>query len=91
MSEPTRQSGTMPHHNGKNRKFLFLYPLFSWKHQLRTYMIHGHLHNDTRADFCPLIRNRDRVLNARVDINGFEPVTLEELIENNRKFKRNQV
>ena len=46
------------------------YPMLSWKHQLRTYMIHGHIHNDTRADFWPLIRNRDRVLNAGVDING---------------------
>ncbi len=41
----------------------------------------------TRADFWPLIRNRDRVMNAGVDINGFEPVTLEELIENNKAFK----
>lgn len=65
------------------------YPMLSWKHQLRTYMIHGHIHNDTGADFWPLIRNRDRVLNAGVDINGFEPVTIEELIMNNKIFKDN--
>lgn len=63
------------------------YPLLTWRHKLKTYMIHGHIHNDTSTDFWPLIRDRERVLNAGVDINGFEPVTLEELIENNRRFK----
>ena len=64
------------------------YPLLTWRHMNKTYMIHGHIHNDTSSDFWPLIRNRERVLNAGVDINGFEPVTLDELIENNRIFKR---
>lgn len=50
-------------------------------------MIHGHLHNNTNADFFPLLVKRDRVLNAGVDINGFMPVTFEELCENNRIFK----
>ena len=39
------------------------------------------------ADYWPLIAERDQMLNAGVDINGFSPVTLEELIENNRRFK----
>ena len=38
-------------------------------------------------DFWPLLRSRDRVLNAGVDINGFQPVTFEELLENNRSWK----
>ena len=63
------------------------YPLLTWRHQKRTYMIHGHIHNDTSSDFWPLIRDRQRVLNAGVDINGFEPVTIEELIANNEAFK----
>ncbi len=50
-------------------------------------MIHGHIHNDRRADFWPLIAARERVLNAGVDINGFMPVTFEELVENNARFK----
>ena len=69
------------------------YPLLTWRHQKKTYMIHGHIHNDTTSDYWPLIRSRERLLNAGVDINKFEPVTLEELIENNMKFKdenRNQ-
>ena len=63
------------------------YPLLLWCHQKRTYMIHGHIHNDTSSDCWPLIRDRERLLNAGVDINGFEPVTLSELIENNKRFK----
>lgn len=53
----------------------------------RTYMIHGHIHADTSADFWPLIQRRDHVLNAGVDLNGYRPVTFDELVENNRKFK----
>ena len=53
----------------------------------RTYMIHGHIHADTSADFWPLIQCRDHVLNAGVDLNGYRPVTFDELVENNRKFK----
>ena len=53
----------------------------------RTYMIHGHINADTSADFWPLIQRRDHVLNAGVDLNGYRPVTFDELVENNRKFK----
>ena len=63
------------------------YPLLTWKHQLRSYMIHGHIHNNTAADYFPLIAARERLLNAGVDINGFRPVTFEELLENNEAFK----
>ena len=35
-----------------------------------------------------LIAARENVLNAGVDINGFRPVTFEELLENNRRFKK---
>lgn len=63
------------------------YPLLTWKHKLRTFMVHGHIHNDTTSDFFPLLAVRERVLNAGVDINGFRPVTFEELVANNRIFK----
>lgn len=62
--------------------------MLTWKHAMRSYMIHGHIHNDTSADFYPLIAARENVLNAGVDINGFRPVTFEELLENNRHFKK---
>lgn len=63
------------------------YPMLTWKHARRSYMIHGHIHADTNADFWPLIRCRDNVLNAGVDLNGYHPVTFDELVENNQKFK----
>lgn len=48
------------------------------------YMIHGHLHRSPQ--FHEILGSMPRVLNAGVDVNGFVPVTLEQLIENNRKF-----
>ena len=64
------------------------YPMMSWPGMSRGgYMIYGHIHNNTDADYWPLIASRDLMLNAGVDVNGFAPVTLEELIVNNRQFK----
>ncbi len=40
----------------------------------------------TDIDFYPLITRRGNILNAGVDMNGFKPVTFEELLENNRAF-----
>ena len=73
--------------DGQHSLTLCHYPLLSWKHARRSYMIHGHIHNDKTADFWPLIAVRDHVLNAGVDVNGFCPVTFDELLENNRRFK----
>ena len=64
------------------------YPLLSWRHQRQSYMIHGHIHGNTDMDFWPLLCARDRVLNAGVDVNGFQPVTFDELMENNIRWKR---
>lgn len=63
------------------------YPMLSWKHCQRSYMIQGHIHNDTEMDFWPLLATRSNVLNAGVDINFFQPVTFEELVANNEWFK----
>lgn len=65
------------------------YPLLSWKHAKTTYMIHGHIHANTDMDFWPLIKCRDHVLNAGVDVNGYQPVTFDELLDNNIAFKTN--
>ncbi len=75
--------------DGQNTFICCHYPMLSWRHQARHnfYMIHGHIHNDTSMDFWHLLVARERALNAGVDLNGFKPVTLEELIENNRVFK----
>lgn len=63
------------------------YPLMTWKHEKRTYMIHGHIHADTSSDFWPLIQRRENILNAGVDLNDYHPVAFDELVENNRRFK----
>ena len=66
---------------------LYHYPLLTWKRKLRTYVIHGHIHNDTTSGYFPLIATQERMLNAGVGISGFRPVTFEEMVENNRLFK----
>ena len=73
--------------DGKRGLTICHYPMLSWRRAKQTYMIHGHIHNDTRMDFWPLLCARPHVLNAGVDINGFMPVTFEELIENNARWK----
>ena len=73
--------------DGAHALTLCHYPMVTWKHTIRSYMIHGHIHVDTGADFWPLLRCRENVLNAGVDVNGYRPVTFDELVENNRKFK----
>ena len=73
--------------DGQHSLTLCHYPLLTWKHDTRSYMIHGHLHNNTRDDFFPAIAARENILNAGADINGFQPVTFDELTENNRRFK----
>ena len=73
--------------DGRHALTLCHYPLLTWKHAKKSYMVHGHIHNDTGADFWPLLAARDNVLNAGVDINGYQPVTFDELLENNRIFK----
>ena len=64
------------------------YPMMTWPgSRLESYMVYGHIHNNTNADFWPLIRTKARILNAGVDVNGFVPVTLEAMVGNNERFK----
>lgn len=48
-------------------------------------MIHGHLHNAQQEGYR-VLQQLPRVLNAGVDVNGFCPVTLQQLIKNNQLF-----
>lgn len=73
--------------DGKHALTLCHYPMFTWNHPRRSYMVHAHTHDDKSADYWPLMQARERVLNAGVDINGFAPVTFDEMLENNRRFK----
>ena len=62
------------------------YPMLSYPQARRGYMVYGHIHNNVRDDYWPLIARRSRMLNVGVDVNDFEPVTFDELVENNRAF-----
>lgn len=66
------------------------YPMLDWNgsHYFgHSFSICGHIHQRKEgrlsAEVFPLIKNQ---FNAGVDINNFEPVTFEELIENNARF-----
>ena len=54
---------------------------------MRCYMVFGHIHGNTDADYWPLIQANERMLNAGVDVNHFEPVTFEEMEANNLLYK----
>lgn len=68
--------------DGPHHIFLSHYPMLYDKP--KGYMIHGHLHGSDK--FHHILADMPRVLNAGVDINGFVPVTLEQLERNNRAF-----
>ncbi len=64
------------------------YPMLTWPGMSKGgYMIYGHIHNNTDADYWPYIASHDQMLNAGVDVNAFSPVSLDEMIVNNRHFK----
>ncbi len=70
---------------GQGNAILCHFPLVTY---IRKFQIHGHLHNRTDREYWGLLREMPCSLNAGVDINGFYPVSLDELIENNRIFKQ---
>ena len=58
------------------------------KFKFRGIMIHGHIHNFRNQNSgWSTIKGNKSILNAGVDINGFRPVTLWELEDNNNAFK----
>lgn len=75
-----------------HRVTLCHYPMLEWAESRNDdrkhlgFHIHGHIHNRISKEYIPLFR-KVNALNAGVDINGFSPVTFDELIENNNRFK----
>lgn len=70
------------------------YPLLEWNGSRRaknqqtsiSWLIHGHIHNSRDNVFEYIRDNLPCALNCGVDINGFEPVTFEELLTTNNKW-----
>jgi len=74
--------------DGQRKLILCHYPMMSWNAMSRgSYMIHGHIHENTNAQYWPLLQNNPDILNAGVDINYFTPVPFEEMLENNATHK----
>lgn len=42
--------------DGSRKYVLCHYPMMAWPHQRESYMVFGHIHNDTAMEFWPLIR-----------------------------------
>ena len=48
------------------------------------YMIHGHIHSKAdKLEYWDFLKGHEAMLNAGVDINGYKPVLIDELISNN--------
>jgi len=63
------------------------YPIASWKKQKRgSWLIHGHIHCRTNEPY-QYMKQFDRALNCGCMINLYQPASLAELIENNRRFR----
>ncbi len=68
------------------------YPLLEWRNSRRLgsheygFLIHGHTHQRRSELYAPLF-SMPNALNAGVDVNGYQPVSFEELRVNNERFK----
>jgi len=78
--------------DGKRKLALCHYPMMSWGGTGKgSYLIHGHIHNNRDAAYWPLLVSMDHALNASVEINHYQPVTYDQLVENNDLFKKSVV
>lgn len=64
------------------------YPMMTWPFANHEgWMVYGHIHDNIKMDYWPLIERSERMLNAGVDINDFAPVTFEEMMQNNLQHR----
>ena len=70
--------------DGAEEVVLCHFPLADWEAKHRgSYHVYGHIHNNV-GDVYEFMKKQGRALNAGCMINDYEPVTLDELIENNK-------
>lgn len=73
--------------DGKETVIVCHYPLSEWDGYFRGYYhVYNHIHNNTNQAYYDM-KNKERALNGGCMINNYMPVTLEELIVNNKIFK----
>ena len=64
------------------------FPVAEWNGKRRGgYHVHGHIHC-RRDEVYEFMSQYDKALNAGCMINGYRPVTLDELIEHNMRFRQ---
>lgn len=73
--------------DGERRVWLSHFPLAEWSGMHKGYWhIYGHIHARKEAAYN-YMKEQERALNAGCMINGYAPVTFEELIKNNKNFQ----
>ena len=84
------------HINGK-RVTLCHYPMIEWPGSRRDpgtkpygYLVYGHIHNGVKEIFRHLYES-ENAFNAGMDVNGFIPVTWDELVENNMAYRKKAI
>lgn len=64
------------------------YPMMTWDGAAEgSYLIYGHIHNNTKDVYWPLLRQTENAVNAGVEINGYMLVMFEEMVENNQRLR----
>ena len=77
---------------GDRQLTLCHFPMMSWPGSSRQgYMIFGHIHNNTDGAYWPLIACSSLMLNACVEVNGYCPVSFEQLKVNNAMHKAQEL
>ena len=78
----------MMHVTDKGRQIhICHFPIIEWNGMFRgSYHIFAHIHNNTNDTYY-FMKNREKALNAGCMINNYMPVTFDELIENNKRFR----
>lgn len=68
------------------------YPILMWYRKNKgAYHVFGHMHNEQVTKEYNILKEEERVLNACVEVNNYQPCELEELKENNIKFKASKI
>lgn len=72
--------------DGAGRKlWLCHYPLATAPRGV--FCLYGHIHNNTQWSYWDLLKTYDMHLNCCVELNGYRPVTFEELVANNERWR----
>ena len=74
--------------DGRHQICLCHFPIAEWNGFKKGHWhIYGHIHARL-DDTYYFMKNRERALNAAACINGYMPVSMDELIRNNNKFRK---